>query len=194
MKIGAIVFLLFVIEVEIIQAESALSFQWPECDPEIVSWHSHPSTCTKYVICFYGNYIIMPCAPGFHFSPHLKKCMEPEKAKCDISYACPKEDDELNPVFLADPKDCSSYFVCYKGDPIPKSCSENLWWDVDNNWCTYADRVTCDSRVPNNPNSPDEVPTAASNFVVIFCLSIVFNISISATTSDRPVLIFVNFT
>lgn len=47
-----------------------------------------------------------------------------------------------------------SYFVCFSGSPIQRSCADNLWWDILNNWCTTDDNVTCDERTPNNPGNP----------------------------------------
>lgn len=45
------------------------------------------------------------------------------------------------------------YFVCFKGEPIPRSCADNLWWDVREKWCTGEDEVTCDERTVNNPGN-----------------------------------------
>lgn len=87
--------------------------------------------------------------------------MKPQLAMCDINYACPAQDDRLNPVFLPDGDDCSKYFVCFEGSPIPRDCAEDLWWDVVYNWCTIAEEVSCDARVPNNPNTPVLPPTEA---------------------------------
>lgn len=141
------------------ESEVAVSVNWPECDPRVVSWHPHPLTCTKYVLCYHGNSVEMPCAPGLHFNRHLEQCMLPQLAKCDVNYACPAEDDELNPVFLPNPDDCSAYFVCFKTTPLPRKCAENLWFDIEFNWCTISDEVTCDSRVPNDPNRPSATTT-----------------------------------
>lgn len=144
------------------ESEIAVSVNWPECDPRVVSWHPHPLTCTKYVLCYHGNTVEMPCAPGLHFSRHLQQCMLPQLAKCDLNYACPANDDELNPVFLPNPDDCSAYFVCFKTTPLPRKCAENLWFDIEFNWCTTSDEVTCDSRVPNDPNRPGLITTSTS--------------------------------
>ena len=73
---------------------------------------------------------------------------------CDINYSCPDQDDELNPVFLPDDTDCSSYFVCFRGNAISRDCATGFWWDVVYNWCTIPEEVTCDSRVPNDPKPP----------------------------------------
>jgi hypothetical protein len=127
---------------------------WPDCNPNVVTWHAHPFSCTKYILCYHGNPIERLCAPGLHFSRQLEQCMFPQLAKCDTNYVCPDVDDEMNPVFLPNPGDCSAYFVCFEGKPIPRTCADNLWWDVVYNWCTVGEEVTCDSRVPNNPNPP----------------------------------------
>lgn len=120
---------------------------WPVCNAEIVTWHPHPLSCTRYILCFHGNPIERLCAPGLHFSANLLQCMFPQLAHCDINYACPAEDDKLNPVFLPDATDCSRYFVCFEGSPISRGCAENLWFDVIYNWCTIADEVNCESRL-----------------------------------------------
>lgn len=147
-----------IVIIAIIATTSGQVLEGFECEnPDIVTWNPHPFSCTRYVLCFYGNAIERLCAPGLHFSREFQHCTFPQLARCDYNYACPEEDDELNPVFLPDPKDCGSFFVCFKGEPIQRDCAENLWWDVVYNWCTVADEVTCDSRTPNNPNTPPPV-------------------------------------
>ncbi|CRK86199.1 CLUMA_CG000140, isoform A [Clunio marinus] len=131
----------------------------PECNLNEVTWHPHPYSCTRYILCFYGNPIERLCAPNLHFSRFMLHCTFPQLALCDFNYACPDVDDEQNPVYLPDPDDCSKYFVCFRGSPIARDCAENLWFDVIYNWCTIADEVICDSRVPNNPNVPTDPPT-----------------------------------
>lgn len=118
---------------------------WPVCDALVVTWHRHPLSCTRYILCFHGNPIERLCSPGLHFNAIMEQCMFPQLARCDVNYACPAVDDELNPVFLPDASDCSRYFVCFKGSPILRNCAENLWFDVVYNWCTIADEVTCES-------------------------------------------------
>lgn len=133
---------------------SSVVSQFPSCDPNRVTWHPHPFSCTKYILCYHGNQIERLCAPGLHFNRVLEQCMLPQLAQCDNSDKCPDVDDVMNPVFLPNPEDCGAYFVCFEGKPISRDCAENLWWDVVYNWCTSGDEVTCDSRVPNNPNPP----------------------------------------
>jgi Chitin binding Peritrophin-A domain len=155
MKFLVFIFAYFCVFLEA-RAESrvAVSVDWPVCDPRYVTWHSHPLTCSKYVLCYHGNSVEMPCAPGLHFNRVLEQCMLPQLAKCDINYACPDIDDVLNPVFLPNPDDCSAYFVCFRGSPLPRKCAETLWFDIEFSWCTVSDEVTCDARTPNDPNRP----------------------------------------
>lgn len=54
------------------------------------------------------------------------------------------------------------YFICFNGRPILRSCANALWWDVEREWCTVQDEVTCDDRVTNNPQLPtttESLPT-----------------------------------
>lgn len=191
MKIAAIILLAFFSEFQFIEAESAVAFSvgWPECNLNVVSWHSHPASCSKYAICFYANIKIYPCAPGFHFSPTQKQCMEPAKAKCDVNYACPEKDDELNPIFFPNTADCSSYFVCHKGRPIIKACASGLFWDQENNWCTYPENVTCsssDSSDPSDVGSSREFSTFRKGKKNDFNLH--FSPSNSTTTNNLCIL------
>jgi hypothetical protein len=160
--------ILIVLSVNFMLSTAQVEPEWPVCDPGVVTWHPHPYSCTRYVLCFHGNPVERLCAPGLHFNKFLEQCMFPQLAMCDINYACPNEDDDMNPVFLPDPTDCSRYFVCFRGQPLSRGCAENLWWDVVYNWCNVADDVTCDSRTPNDPNNqqtttvaPTEMPTEA---------------------------------
>ena len=146
--------LIFVVITKLLFVQSQGVGEWPDCNPQIVTWHPHPFTCTKYVLCFYGNPIERLCAPGLHFNRRTEQCMLPQLAQCQENDGCPRQDDEFNPVFLPNPEDCSAYFVCFEGNQIPRSCAAGLWWDVVFNWCTIGEEVTCDSRVPNNPNQP----------------------------------------
>lgn len=41
--------------------------------------------------------------------------------------------------------------MLHKGSQVAQKCSDDLWWDTINNWCTFKDDVTCDSRTLNNP-------------------------------------------
>lgn len=58
--------------------------------------------------------------------------------------------------------------MCFKGLPIPRVCADNLWFDIIDNWCTYDDVVTCDSRTSNNPNNPTStLPPSTTTAVTV---------------------------
>lgn len=60
------------------------------------------------------------------------------------------------------------YFVCFNGSPIGRGCANGLWWDIVNDWCTVGDKVTCDSRTPNNPRNPTTTePTSTEVTTVV---------------------------
>jgi hypothetical protein len=76
------------------------------------------------------------------------------------------------------------YFICFRGTPLPRTCADNLWWDVEKNWCTVGNNVTCDSRTVNNPNNPSTttttdaivtIPTDPPNLSDCFRISHLFN-------------------
>ena len=70
------------------------------------------------------------------------------------------------------------YFVCFKGTPLPRTCADNLWFDVEKNWCTFEDVVTCDERTINNPRYPETTispPTQAPEIEGCFRTSHLFN-------------------
>lgn len=63
----------------------------------------------------------------------------------------------------------SRYFVCFRGSPIQRTCADGLWWDVQFNWCTKPDEVTCDDRTTNNPGNPTttEGPTIVTEAPIL---------------------------
>lgn len=126
----------------------------PNCDPNTVSWHHHPWYCDRYFLCFWGVTNERFCAPGLHYNRFTTQCMSPELARCEIDTEiyCPEEDDPNTLQFRSDWQDCASYFLCFNGNPISRTCGPDFWWDMYDNWCTTPDLVRCDPRAPNNPN------------------------------------------
>lgn len=140
---------------------------FPVCDPNQVSWHHHPLYCDRYFLCFWGVLNQRFCAPGLHYNRITTQCMSPNLANCEIDTGiyCPEVDDPNVLVFLSDFNDCGSYFLCYNGNPISRSCAEGFWWDMYDQWCTTPDIVRCDPRAPNDP----QASTTARNPDVFEC-------------------------
>ncbi|KAL7015903.1 hypothetical protein ACKWTF_016726 [Chironomus riparius] len=59
---------------------------------------------------------------------------------------CPEVDDPNVLIFLPNPQDCRSYFLCFNGMKLPRSCANGFYWDVDNLWCNVREEVNCGSR------------------------------------------------
>jgi Chitin binding Peritrophin-A domain len=59
-------------------------------------------------------------------------------------------------VFLADEDDCASYYVCFNGDMIHRTCHPPLLWDHRNLWCNFPQNVICPSLCPavDDPENP----------------------------------------
>ena len=116
-----------------------------QCPDEGIKSISHPDNCEKYILCVGGTRIKRNCAPGLHFSRDLRNCVQPDIAECDASpLTCPKVDDFDDFVFLPNKEDCSMYYVCFGGEPIPLSCGDGLHWNVDEQTCTSPAEASCE--------------------------------------------------
>lgn len=115
-----------------------------ECPESGVKSISHPSDCAKYVLCVGGTRFKRTCGAGLHFSRELRNCVQPDLAQCEESkYTCPEEDDG-DLVFLPNTEDCSSYFVCFGGEPIPLSCGAGLHWSAEEQSCVNKGKANCE--------------------------------------------------
>ncbi|XP_065285654.1 chondroitin proteoglycan 1-like [Dermacentor albipictus] len=72
---------------------------------------------------------------------------------------CPPVDyKDSNATFIANPLDCSSYFVCQQGLPVLMPCPAGLLFNDALNVCDYAYNVSC---VPLNPTITTKAPAPA---------------------------------
>lgn len=116
-----------------------------ECPESGVKSISHPYNCEKYVLCVGGTRIKRNCAPGLHFSRNLRQCTTPSDAECkDQKFTCPEEDNLDQLVFLPNTEDCSRYYVCFGGEPIPLTCGDGLHWSMEENTCLKESKANCE--------------------------------------------------
>ena len=116
-----------------------------ECPETGVKSISHPTECEKYVLCVGGTRIKRTCGAGLHFSRELRNCVQPSIAQCEESkYSCPEEDDLNELVFLPNTEDCSKYYVCFGGEPIPLRCGEGLHWSPEEQSCINKGKAKCE--------------------------------------------------
>lgn len=64
-------------------------------------------------------------------------------ASPSILLTCPPVDDPNKAVFVAHPKSCTEYFLCYHGQRLPMRCSQMLHFDFRQQKCDYAENVKC---------------------------------------------------
>lgn len=128
-----------------------------ECPETGVKSISHPSDCGKYVLCVGGTRIKRSCGEGLHFSRESRNCVQPNVAQCEKSeYTCPEEDDLDNLVFLPNTNDCSSYYVCFGGEPIALTCGDGLHWSVGEQGCIAEADAKCMYGDDDTESCPDE--------------------------------------
>ena len=130
-----------------------------ECHPELPSWHPHPSSCSHWILCFWENQLVRSCAPTLHYNRNTTQCMIPALAGCTLEDGipfCEVPDDQLDPIFHPNVNDCQRYFMCHNGIAIARECASGLYWDINNDWCTFPDQVTC------HPNAPNPIPPSTS--------------------------------
>ena len=133
-----------------------------------------PDNCSKYFMCQptldLDNpwmAINMTCAGNLQFDTELDVCNYPEEVGCvdkntpvkapvnrssnedPISKGCQESENGMA-YFLADPDNCSDYYMCQKDpasptgwDAIHMSCPPHLLFDTALNICNYAGEVDC---------------------------------------------------
>lgn len=138
------------------------------CDPVIHSFHPNPYKCDRFILCFFGNEIDRTCAPGLHYDQTTTQCMEPERANCvvEIQPNCQSPDNPNEIIFIASQTDCTRFFVCHNGIAIMRQCATGLFYDINDEWCTFPEGVTCHPNVSNNPNA---VTTTTANPNIFEC-------------------------
>lgn len=116
-----------------------------ECPETGVKSISHPYNCEKYVLCVAGTRFKRNCGTGLHFSRKLRNCVPPNVADCEeTKYSCPEEDNLDELVFIPNTEDCSMYYVCFGGEPIPLSCGAGLHWSTKDQRCVDEEEANCE--------------------------------------------------
>lgn len=58
---------------------------------------------------------------------------------------CPDEDDPLHTVLIADPSDCTAFFVCFNGIPIRHLCPAGLHFNDRLDVCEWPKDAKCET-------------------------------------------------
>ncbi|GAB0090875.1 hypothetical protein DMENIID0001_056440 [Sergentomyia squamirostris] len=96
------------------------------------------------------------CPPAIHIpggqgpnQPQLPPLMpqeQPHHPPHSVGY-CPPHEDPQVPTHLADPMDCTKFYKCLNGRPIPQNCPNGLHWDDTKKICDYPGAVQCWKRM-----------------------------------------------
>ncbi|CAH0588141.1 unnamed protein product [Chrysodeixis includens] len=122
--------------------------------------------CNQYYICSAGRPVTMPCSGGLLFNPVNRACDWPQNVICG-DRVIPEDDCACNPRnapklcsqpnsdgTLVAHEDCSQFYLCAGGLPIPLTCANGLLFNADKLVCDWPQNVSCNSRM---------VPFAAFN-------------------------------
>lgn len=119
------------------------------CTSEDVILIPHEDSCDKYYVCPGLNEvpIMWACKPNFHFDIESEQCVPADVAKCNTNGTkCPTGLEQDQVVYLPNPNNCSSYFLCVNNSQVELMCKEGLYWNEAVESCDYADQVTCSVR------------------------------------------------
>lgn len=85
--------------------------------------HTYPveKSCTDYTFCYHGEESVFKCAAGLQYDQEIGQCNLEVRVRC-MPNPCPQRDVPGVPVFVANPNDCRSYFVCISGDLLSLNC------------------------------------------------------------------------
>ncbi|KAH6929706.1 hypothetical protein HPB50_005155 [Hyalomma asiaticum] len=101
-------------------------------------------------------------------------------------FGCPPVDDRnANATLIANPHNCSTFYLCQQGIPVLMECPKNLQFNDALKVCDYADRANCVPLLPTLPPVPPEPTEAATEKIVI--KKIVKEVIRPVTEGDAPV-------
>ncbi|XP_037517676.1 uncharacterized protein LOC119394440 [Rhipicephalus sanguineus] len=81
--------------------------------------------------------------------------------------ACPPVDDwNANATLIANPLNCSTFFMCQQGIPVLMTCPGTLHFNDVNKTCDYASRAGCVPQLPTFPPVSQEPTEAATGKIV----------------------------
>ena len=157
----------------------------PAVDGKYPVFLPNPKDCSTYLMCSHGVPYLYNCPPGLEFNNITWTCDFPWRARCTkvegfagasgfqsrpvkpaaTAGMCPENDGKY-PVFLPNPANCSTYYMCSNGVPYLYSCPGDLEFNSVTNTCDFSWRAGCKeidetARTPGLPSRP--VKTAVSD-------------------------------
>ncbi|XP_026478351.1 protein obstructor-E-like [Ctenocephalides felis] len=127
------------------------------------SYHEDYKNCSKYYQCVNGTAKSLTCPNDYLWKDENKWCDFPYNVDCG-SRPNPHPAPEslcsgLDGVFLADPENCSKYYICAKGYAVSKACGGNLLWNDAMKYCDQPGNVDVGETATGKPqptHKPEE--------------------------------------
>lgn len=102
----------------------------------------------KILVCFDGIQNDRDCPLGTHFSYYDNACVDPFLADCSLDYHMCQESVLTGlPVFIANSRDCRSYYVCVGENSVPLRCAPGQHFVPELNWCDSPEEANCTVRL-----------------------------------------------
>lgn len=127
---------------------------FPENGPGDAEYHPHPTDCSKFLICNWGELIEQQCALGTYWNDAIKACDFPTNVNCgsqpvsstpaaiSVAGKCPEEFDPSHEAFLPH-VDCSKFYICTQQGAVEQSCPPGLHWNQNVNVCDWPQVAGC---------------------------------------------------
>lgn len=99
--------------------------------------YPHPTDCSLFIGCQYGEMTVFRCPPPLLFDPVTKGCDFPDQVQCGTS--CQDKPDGTYPH----PHDCALFVICRSEVPNIFKCPPPLLFDPVGLHCDFPEVVSC---------------------------------------------------
>ncbi|KAI8041163.1 hypothetical protein M5D96_005415 [Drosophila gunungcola] len=110
----------------------------PTCDALSFSTFSYQRTCTKYVLCYYGQ----PCHDGLQYNAQTDRCDFPQNVDC-VESECSIYYNAYHLRYVPSKVSCEKYFLCGIGVPREQSCTPGLHFNTKCDCCDIPSKSDC---------------------------------------------------
>ncbi|XP_055628287.1 peritrophin-1-like [Toxorhynchites rutilus septentrionalis] len=116
-------------------------------DPLIAVHFPHPTDCSKFLTCSWGQLVEQSCPAGQLWNDARKYCDFPANVQCDEpnppANECPQIADPEHTVFIPH-ADCAKFYICtWNGVAVEKDCPAGLHWNQQLSHCDYPQQAGC---------------------------------------------------
>lgn len=148
----------------------------PRCEGKDWQYFPDPgSNCRSYFRCENGHPVRHYCDQGLLFDTDTLSCNWEQSVHCPPAHhpdppfpeppiqhppqhpppqntpspagTCPPHEDPQFPTHLADNNDCTKFFKCLNGLPIPQNCPPGTHWNDTKKYCDYPGNAQCWKRI-----------------------------------------------